>query len=70
MSPVAFFRSMWWVATPRGPAKSEDPRDTRRWTPLLIGTGFSEADAIARAEKLGLLVTTGREKVAKIRRVK
>jgi len=63
MSPVACFREMWWAATTRGPVKHEG----RRWTPLLIGTGYTEADALAKAEKLGLVVTVGRPKIRRVK---
>ncbi|MGK2287314.1 hypothetical protein [Pedomonas sp. V897] len=60
---VRYFREMWHVATRCGPVRHEGGT----WTPLLLGAGYTEADAIARAEKLGLISP---EPPRRLRRVK
>lgn len=63
MSPVSFIDGMWHVRAPAWIARIAK----QDWTPLLIGSGYTETDALARAERLGLVVTAGRPKIRRVK---
>ena len=62
-APVAVIAGQWharasdWIARLTG----------QQWTPLHLGSGYTEADAISRAEALGLIVATPRSKIRRIK---
>lgn len=63
MSIVTLIEGQWHVKASPWIARVSK----REWTPLHLGSGYSEADAIAKAESLGILAVTSRPKIRRVK---